>query len=347
MAIIPMAMIIFQPFWARVSDKLGTRQTLLLTLSGTLLSTIGLIFARSFLGFFIVLSLYACFTIAIVSLIDRIILASHSKQYGRIRLWGSIGYGISIFLSGLFKSYILGFWSFIIHILILFITLLIAKKIPSNQTTRAIDPIKRKNDKNNDKKSDKKNDKMGSFYYKNKKFIVMMFSSLIAGMAMKGNECFFPVGLINLHISDFWMGSSWIFGIISEIIVFYFLDKYSRKMSSWWNMIIGVFMYSVRMGILSCFPILWVWIASQPIYNIGFCFWYYGVVGTINTLFKDEEKSRGYAAFWAITHGVGGVLGSLFSGYIVKGLGVYSLFGILAVICFLAAVAQCLFSKQE
>lgn len=80
MAIIPMAMIIFQPFWARISDKLGTRWTLLLTLSGALLSTVGLIFSRSFIEFFIVLSLYALFIIPILSLIDRIILASHSKH---------------------------------------------------------------------------------------------------------------------------------------------------------------------------------------------------------------------------------------------------------------------------
>lgn len=175
----------------------------------------------------------------------------------------------------------------------------------------------------------------------------MLFSSFIIGMTIKGNDSFFPVGLTNLHISDFWLGSSWIFGIIPEIIVFYLLDKYAKRLSSWWSMVIGVFMYSVRMGILSCFPVLWVWIAAQPIYNIGFCFWYYGALGTINILFEDKVKSRGHAAFWAVTYGVGGVLGSLLSGYIVKALGVYSLFGIFAVICFLATVALCLFSRQE
>ena len=106
-------------------------------------------------------------------------------------------------------------------------------------------------------------------------------------------------------------------------------------------------MYSVRMGLLSIFPVLWVWIAAQPIGNIGFGFWYYGAVGNINTLFKDEMKSRGHATFWAVTYGVGGAVGSLLSGYIVKELGIYALFGILAVTCCTAAIALCLFSKQE
>lgn len=221
MAITPMAMIIFQPFWARISDKLGTKRTLLLTLSGVLLSTMGLIFACSFFEFLIVLSLYAFCTTPILSLIDRIILTNHSKQYGRIRLWGSIGYGVSIFLSGLFKSYILGFWSFIIHILTLFVTLLITIKISNPQSIKEAHKV------------NKKSEKKGYFYYKNKKFIVMMFSSLIIGMTMKANDTFFAVGLSNLSVSDFWLGSSWIFGIIPEIIVFYLLDKHAKRISSW------------------------------------------------------------------------------------------------------------------
>lgn len=218
----------------------------MLTLSGAVLSTTGLIFAHSFSELFLVLSLYAFFIVPVISLIDRTILANNSKEYGRIRLWGSVGYGIT------------------------------------------------------------------------------------------------TIGLSNLHVSDFWLGSSWIFRIIPEIITFYFLDRYAVRISSWWSMIIGVFMYSIRLGILSCFPVLWVWIASQPVYIIGFCFWYYGAVGSINALFKDEIKSKGYAVFWIVTYGIGAAAGSLIGVYIVKGLGIYALFGIYAVMCCIGGIGLCL-----
>jgi MFS transporter, PPP family, 3-phenylpropionic acid transporter len=136
MAIIPAAMLFLQPFWGWAADKYGIRRILLLTLSFTMLSAIGFLFVKAFIGFFIVLTIYSIFVASISSLIDTMVLSLRNDKYGSIRLWGSIGYGTGAFFGGLFKSHLLGFWSFVIHICILVITLIIVLRIPINETIK-------------------------------------------------------------------------------------------------------------------------------------------------------------------------------------------------------------------
>ena len=104
------------PVWAGLADATHQHKRLLvLAMSGTL-SMAGLMYlARSFWGLVPVVMLYAVFAAPVMSLVDSSVVAmlkGERARYGRLRLWGAVGWGIMGPLVGvLVERYSLG-WAF-------------------------------------------------------------------------------------------------------------------------------------------------------------------------------------------------------------------------------------------
>lgn len=132
MAVTPVTMMIFQPLWGIAADRWKTKKVLMVTLLLAAVSAGGFLAAKSFWSIISVFAIYSIFLVSLSPLIDTLTLSICRKSYGSIRLWGSIGYGAGVFLSGVFKSRLLGFWSFIIHMLFLLVTLFLIYRLPEN-----------------------------------------------------------------------------------------------------------------------------------------------------------------------------------------------------------------------
>lgn len=331
MALIPVSMIFFQPLWGKLANRYGIQAILVLALSLSAVSAIGLLFVKTFIQYFIVLSVYSVFVVSVPPLIDTLTLSIAGKQFGNIRLWGSVGYGLAVFFSGTFKSYILGYWSFILHIFFLILTMVIVIKIADIKNITLINSVKAPQ---NDPKDRTIKNNISPF--RNKQFLAIAAASFILGIALKSYETFFPIELEALNASDLLLGSSWIIELIPEVIIFYILDKLDSKLPSRIIMAAGILIWTIRMAILSIFPVLWIWIATQPLNSLAFCFWYLGINKTLISTLTPEQKIEGIAIFWAITYGVGGVSGSLLGGYAVKIFGIPVMFGFIAGCCFIS-----------
>ncbi|WP_313799330.1 MFS transporter [Cytobacillus sp.] len=104
MSISPIVMIFFQPIWGMVSDKLNAHVKILT--ATTLIAGIfglGYIAFNGYLLVFIIATLVAIFQSAIIPVSDSLSLTYTSKvkvNYGNIRLFGSLGFGIAVFVMG-------------------------------------------------------------------------------------------------------------------------------------------------------------------------------------------------------------------------------------------------------
>ena len=102
--IIPLITWFSSPFWGGIADARQRHRTvLLLTIAGMWASVLVLFFARSFAGFLVTVIIYAFFGGPIVSLVDNAvmsILGTNKSGYGRVRLWGSLGWGLAAILLG-------------------------------------------------------------------------------------------------------------------------------------------------------------------------------------------------------------------------------------------------------
>jgi len=109
MSISPIVMIFFQPLWGMLADKTNTPIRIL-----TFTTMTAAIFALGFLTFsgyywvFIIATCVAIFQSAIIPISDSLSIKYTSKvklNYGNIRLFGSLGFGLAVFLMGRFSDY--------------------------------------------------------------------------------------------------------------------------------------------------------------------------------------------------------------------------------------------------
>ncbi|MEW8987833.1 MAG: MFS transporter, partial [Bacillus sp. (in: firmicutes)] len=104
MSVGPIMMIFFQPIWGMVSDRLNAPVKVLTTttlLAG--LISAGYLFFQSYFGFLAIAILVALFQSAIIPISDSVSLAYCGRvkaNYGSIRLYGSLGFGLAVFVMG-------------------------------------------------------------------------------------------------------------------------------------------------------------------------------------------------------------------------------------------------------
>ncbi|PLR80818.1 MFS transporter [Bacillus canaveralius] len=104
MSVGPIVMIFFQPIWGVISDKTNA-PTRVLSITTFLAGAFGLgyIFSDDYILFFITATAIAVFQSAIIPVSDSISLKYTSKvrvNYGNVRLFGSLGFGIAVFIMG-------------------------------------------------------------------------------------------------------------------------------------------------------------------------------------------------------------------------------------------------------
>ena len=138
----PVVMIFFQPFWGMIADMKNLHNRLLtVTTLITGISALGYLFFEGFLPFILVAIILAIFQSAIIPLSDSISLKYTSNvgvNYGNVRLFGSLGFGIAVFIMGRLSEYNpqVIFYAF-------FLTLLISAVLSVKMPREAADRPKR------------------------------------------------------------------------------------------------------------------------------------------------------------------------------------------------------------
>ncbi|MBT2662568.1 MFS transporter [Bacillus sp. ISL-45] len=137
----PVIMIFFQPFWGMLADMKNAHNMLLtLTTLITGVAALGYVFFDGFISFLIIATLLAIFQSAIIPLSDSISLKYTSKagvNYGNVRLFGSLGFGLAVFVMGRLSE-----WNPQVIFYAFFLTLLISAsfslKMPKEPSGRPI-----------------------------------------------------------------------------------------------------------------------------------------------------------------------------------------------------------------
>ncbi len=129
------------PFWSGIADaRQRHRAVLLITIAGFGGSAVLLLLADTFIELLLSVIVYAFFVGPIVPLVDNAvmtILGDQKSDYGRVRLWGSVGWGTTGLFIGLLierSGLAIGFYGFMA---IMFITFLSAARLPINIAERA------------------------------------------------------------------------------------------------------------------------------------------------------------------------------------------------------------------
>jgi MFS transporter, PPP family, 3-phenylpropionic acid transporter len=105
MVLVPAANIVMPPLWGSLADALRARvQLLRIATFGTAASVLLLLPDGGFAGSFAALAAFSTFRSPLTALADTttcVALSGQNERFGRVRAWGSVGFGLFVLLPGL------------------------------------------------------------------------------------------------------------------------------------------------------------------------------------------------------------------------------------------------------
>lgn len=304
-------------FWGNASDKTG-RPVQLLQIAAFVawIATWGFFWHHP-VWLALVLFIFFINTSAMVPLsetaIAQALLKSGSfdlKRYGRIRVWGSIGFMIVVFLAGLlFENFSVK--SFVpLSLASLLLLVVICWRLPHQTIVSHVV-------------------QSGSIVSVLKKPEVIWFFLCVFFhiLSHTGIYVFLTLYLDSLGYSKTMIGLMWVASVITEILWFILQSRWLHHLSASAWLLLCAGLAVVRMGFTATSAdVIWILLLTQASHAITFAAHHSVCVGWVIEFFPGSLRGRGQALYTMIGYGVTGIVGALLGGWLSAFWGLSSIF---------------------
>ncbi len=289
-------------FWGWVADRTQRRARIIgitMALGGVCFA--GFFFVRSFWGLFALMLATGFFTSASMPLTESLTL-SHLRRavssYGSIRLWGSVGFILTVTAVG-YALDVLPVASLLWMVLATYALgwacALAVPDAPAGSGHAEPGPVWN--------------------ILRRPEVAALLGACFLMSLAHGPLYAFYSLYLVDHGYSKAAVGWMWSIGVIAEIIVFLLMPALMRR-------------YSLSAILLACFaaavarflmigwgvdsvPLLF---AAQVLHGLSFGAYHAAAVTAIHRWFQGAHQVRGQAIYLSVSFGAGGVLGSALSG---------------------------------
>ncbi|NIO40972.1 MAG: MFS transporter [Burkholderiales bacterium] len=324
MAVGPVARIFVPNFWGWVADRYRARDRIQRAVAFvTPFVAAGLLLHPGFFGMLGVLVTWSLFWSGLLPLVEAstmTVLRARMGVYGRVRLWGSIGF-IAVVVSGgyLFDAYGIGILEWVI-LLLLVVTALTVFALPHNRT-KSHQP---------DKGS------IGSALLK-PGVIGMIGGFFLMQVAHAPYNTFYSIYLVEAGYSKTALGWLWALGVIAEIVLFIWLPQLMR----YWRLdqiLVACFCFAIVRFLLIAWGVgsVTILLIAQLMHAMTFGAFHAAGVAATHRVFRGRLQSRGQALYSSLGYGAGGAIGTVAAGYAWETLGGAMTFSLSAAAAMLA-----------
>ncbi|MES2324031.1 MAG: MFS transporter [Pseudomonadota bacterium] len=295
---------IFGPnLWGWVADHTEQRvKVLRLTGVAALLSFCCFFIADGFAAFFIVMVLLNLFTSAQAPLSEALMLSEMRgdlSHYGRVRLWGSIGFIVAVVAAGyLLEWYGVDAMLWICSVLLVLVIMSAlrireqAHPVGHHDKPRLLNVLRRP--------------EVATFF---------LSAALMCGAHM-ALYVFYSLYLERAGYSKPVIGGIWALGVVAEVAFFYFQARVFERFGARRIMMFAFGVALLRFVITGAgADWLWVLVAAQLMHAATFAAHHSACVLTMQRWFAGPLQASGQALLISIGYGVGGTLGGLFLSY--------------------------------
>lgn len=289
--------------WGWLADRSGKVMPWIRFVIGTATFTsIGLLWTESFIGVLLVVTLFSFFWHGGLPLFEAYTfnqLGEHKTQYGKIRLWGSLGFVAAVLVLGeLFSRY--GLSGFPWVILLLFTLLWIATWSLKDSRTRP------------------------SAQSAEQKILPLLKSPLVWSLLAVSFLIqfshgtyynFFSIDLTTHGYSKQVIAWLWTLGVVAEIFVFLSMVWLFKNLSVRHLILasLGLTLLRWQLNIWGVETLSWMMLA-QTLHAASFGLFHAAALHLIDDVFKGKLSGRGQAIYAATSQGLGGALGALVAG---------------------------------
>jgi PPP family 3-phenylpropionic acid transporter len=318
------------PFsWGWLSDYLSNRIGIIrfcACLAALVFTTI--YFLHSYIAFFIWMFVLHTILSSLVPLGESATVHalfkdnSFDKRYGRLRLWGSIGFiSMVLFAGELFQREgielypLVGTFLFIALAMVTF--LLHEPKIERRKLVK------------------------GELFtvLLNPDVRWFLLSGFFMQFAHAAFYVFYSLYLSNLGYDKLQIGLFWALGVAAEVVFFYFQSKVLSRLDPEVLLQASFGIGVIRFALMAFFPFTSVLIFAQLMHAGTFAAHHSAATKLLQRWFTGPLQARGQALMATVSYGLGGTLGSLFAGWIWEASQPRDVFVVSAFACGLAGMA--------
>jgi MFS transporter, PPP family, 3-phenylpropionic acid transporter len=311
----------FAPYaWGALSDRTGERARLMQWGAGiALVASLGLFYNGGPVWFGLVLLVMFAQTSGMMPMNEAAVahVASHSgrfdpKIYGRVRLWGSLGFMLAVLGAGAWFERV-GMGSFpAIVVFSLVLLLVVAYRLPDVKearqskvvSTEPITPVLAQP-------------------------LVRWFfaSAFFHVLSHMGIYTFFSLFMDSLGYSKTMIGLLWAVSVTVEIGWFFTQSRWMPLLSmhAWLVLCAGVMVLRMA-ATASLASVLWVLVVAQALHAITFAAHHSACMSLVSHHFSGGLRARGQALYIVLGYGIPGVLGGLLGGQLSQHWGLASVF---------------------
>ena len=307
---LPQLVRIFAPhLWGWLADR--SRRRLRIARIGTVIGTAvycGLFAARGFESLFAIVLLMSFFLSAALPLVEVTTLThlgEHTAQYGRIRVWGSIGFIAAVLLIGYALDWLpIGalLWIMLAILIGAAALLMAVPEAPHAEHTHDHTPI--------------------AHVLRQPQVVALMVACALMAVAHGRYYTFYSIYLVGYGYTKGAVGWLWALGVICEIAIFFWMSHLFRAYTLRDVLIASFALTAVRFVIIAWWADnLLLLLLAQTLHAASFGSFHAAALGYVHRFFRGRNQARGQAIYTSLTFGLGGTLGGLYAGYAWERLG--------------------------
>jgi len=303
-AAMPLGKVLCGPLWTLWADRIGSRKGI--ALLATALATAAFAFmlgVQSFVAMCGVLYLYSALLAPQLPLVEATTLEladRHRWQYGRIRVWGSLGFIVSALLFGpFFDAHAIG------HVRVA----ILAASVINLAATAAIPSVPpRTTWRRRDLSPGLLRGEVAAFFG----------CTLLMQASHGAYYTFFSIILDEAGYSRGWIGALWAVGVAAEMATMVGAGALHRRLGVAGVMTACLLLAALRWGITASTLWLPALVAAQALHAFTFgAFHVSGVTGT-HRLFPEPLRSSGQSLYSGLTYGAGNMIGFFGAGVLYE-----------------------------
>ncbi len=335
LAILMFSRIVAPVVWGWIADHREQRMAVVRLASFLTVAAFGgAFFGASFWWLAAVMLLFSFFWHASLPLLEVFVMhhtAARPGAYGRVRLWGSIGFIVSVLALGpVIDAH--GPWWVVPALLSLMLGIwLFSLTLPESEMKGPVEHA-------------------GPFRH-----VLLrpeVFAFLLACLLMQISHgpyyTFYSIYLEGYGYSKTLIGALWAFGVVCEIGVFLSMSRLLARISVRAVLTVSFFLAAVRWLLIGYYPdSLPVLTVAQALHAATFGSFHASAIQLVHRFFTGRHRHRGQAIYGSLSFGIGGAVGSLYSGHTWATLGPTVTFNVAAAAAGLAFVVAWLFLTRD
>ena len=294
----------------------------------------GFLFAHNYFWFAWITIAFSFFWNAVLPQFEAVTLfhlKNESHRYSQIRLWGSVGFIVTVLGTGrLLDSHPVTLLPVVILALLIsswWVTLITpdAKAISHGSAPHGMLKI-----------------------IKKPEVIAFFMVNILLQVAHAPYYVFYSIYLKHYHYSTAVTGLLWALGVLAEIVLFVYMKRLLKRFSLRAVLLLSLMLAIVRWLMIGwCADYLGLLIFAQLLHAATFGGTHVVAIHLVHLYFGEPHQGKGQALYSSLSFGLGGMLGSLYSGYYWESLGSRFVYSMAAVCCSIAFVIAYIWVGRE